>query len=54
MFYYYNYLDAYNGDTFYADTYLLPYFGTTTWAASPDGLANDLNRIVGKYSGYSA
>jgi len=53
MFYYYNYLDAYNGDTFYADTYLIPYFGTTVWTASPDGLANDLNHIVGKYSGYS-
>ena len=54
MFAYYNYYDYYNGDTFYADTYLIPYFGSTTWTGSPDGLINDRNRIVGKYSGYSA
>ena len=54
MFDYYNYLDSYYGNTFYADNYLIYYFGTTTWTASPDGLINDRNRIIGKYSGYSA
>ena len=52
-FYYYNYLDAYYGNTFYADTYLIPYFGSTTFVASPDGLINDRNRTIGKFSGYS-
>lgn len=52
--YYYNYLDTYNGNTYYADYFLIPYFGTTTWTSSPDGLINDRNRIIGKYSGYSA
>jgi len=53
MFYYYNYFDAYNGDTFYCDTYLDYYFGSCTWTSSPDGLINDRNRIIGKYQGYS-
>ena len=52
-FYYYNYWDAYNGNTFYCDNYLDYYFGSCTWTASPDGLINDRNRIIGKYSGYS-
>ena len=54
VFYYYNYLDAYNGDTYYCDYYLSYYFGTCTWTGTPDGLVNDRNRIVGKYRGYSA
>lgn len=54
MFYYYNYLDAYNGNTYYCDYYLDYYFGTCTWSSSPDGLIYDANRIKGKYQGYSA
>ena len=54
VFDYYNYLDAYNGDTYYADYYLSYYFGSATWTPSPDGLVNDRNRVIGKYSGYSA
>jgi len=54
MFYYYNYFDAYNGDTFYCDNYLSYYFQACTFTPSPDGLITDRNRIIGKYSGYSA
>mgnify|MGYP001812556846 FL=1 len=53
VFDYYNYLDAYNGDTYYCDYYLSYYFGSCTWTGSPDGLINDRNRVVGKYRGYS-
>lgn len=53
MFDYYNYLDSYYENTNYADNYLIPYFGTTTWTSSPDGLINDRNHIKGKYTGYS-
>ncbi len=35
--------------------YLYYYFGTYTWTPSTEnGLINDRNRIIGKYSGYSA
>jgi iron complex outermembrane receptor protein len=54
IFDYYNYLDTLNGDTYYCDYYLDYYWGTCTWTSSPDGLTNDRNHIVGKYSGYSA
>lgn len=54
MFDYYNYLDYYNGDTYYADYLLSYYFGSATWTPSPDGLINDRNRVIGKYQGYSA
>ena len=54
MFYYYNYLDAYYGTTYYCDYYLSYYFQSCTWTPSPDGLVNDRNHIVGKYQGYSA
>jgi len=54
MFDYYNYLDAYNGDTYYCDYYLAYYFQGCTLTPSPDGLINDRNRIIGKYQGYSA
>jgi len=54
VFDYYNYLDAYNGDTYYCDYYLDYYFGGCTWTPTADGLMNDRNRIVGKYQGYSA
>jgi iron complex outermembrane receptor protein len=54
MFYYYNYLDYYNGDTYYADYYLIPYFGTATWAPSTTGLIDDRNNVIGKFRGYSA
>jgi len=53
VFDYYNYLDTYYNQTFYCDYYLSYYFGTCQWTSSPDGLANDRNRIVGKYRGYS-
>ena len=53
MFDYYNYLDTYYGNTYYADNLLSYYFGSATWTPSPDGLINDRNHIVGKYSGYS-
>ena len=53
LFDYYNYLDYYDGGTYYGDT-LNYYFGSTTWTSSPDGLINDRNRVIGKYSGYSA
>ncbi|MCH8134939.1 MAG: TonB-dependent receptor [Proteobacteria bacterium] len=53
MFDYYNYLDSYYGNTYYADNLLSYYFGSATWTPSPDGLINDRNHIVGKYSGYS-
>ena len=53
VFDYYNYLDAYNGDTYYCDYYLSYYFSTCSWQGTPDGLINDRNRIVGKYRGYS-
>lgn len=33
--------------------YLDYYFGSYVWTPSPDGLVNDRNRIIGKYSGYS-
>ena len=54
LFDYYNYLDYYNGDTYYADYVLSYYFGSYTWTPSATGLMNDRNRIIGKYSGYSA
>jgi len=54
MFDYYNYLDAYNGNTYYCDYYLAYYFQGCSFTPSPDGLINDRNRIIGKYSGYSA
>jgi len=54
VFDYYNYLDAYYGTTFYCDNYLNYYFGSCTWTPSTTGLVNDRNRIIGKYSGYSA
>ena len=54
MFAYYNYYDAYNGDTYYCDYYLDYYMGSCTWTSSPDGLIHDANRIIGKYQGYSA
>lgn len=54
MFYYYNYLDAYYGTTYYCDYYLSYYFQSCTWTPSPDGLIHDRNRISGKYQGYSA
>jgi iron complex outermembrane receptor protein len=54
VFDYYNYLDSYYGNTYYCDYYLSYYFGTCSWTGSPDGLINDRNRIIGKYSGYSA
>ena len=53
MFDYYNYLDSYYGNTYYADNLLSYYFGSATWTPSPDGLINDRNHIVGKYTGYS-
>lgn len=53
-FYYYNYLDAYNGNTYYCDYYLDYYLGSCTWTPSSDGLIRDANRIKGKYQGYSA
>jgi iron complex outermembrane receptor protein len=53
-FYYYNYLDAYNGDTYYCDYYLDYYFGSCNWTSSPDGMIYDRNQIIGKYKGYSA
>ena len=67
MFYYYNYLDSYYAEyyndpdfSYFCDYYLDYYFGTCAWTPSsvtaPDGttLANDRNRIIGKYQGYSA
>ena len=54
MFYYYNYWDAYNGDTYYCDYYLSYYLGSCEWTSSPDGLIHDRNRVIGKYQGYSA
>ncbi|MCP4302533.1 MAG: TonB-dependent receptor, partial [Gammaproteobacteria bacterium] len=54
VFDYYNYLDAYNGDTYYCDYYLSYYFQSCTFTPSTNGLINDRNRIIGKYSGYSA
>ncbi len=54
MFDYYNYLDDYNGNTYYCDYYLDYYFSSCDWSGSPDGLINDRNRIKGKYEGYSA
>ena len=53
MFDYYNYLDYYNGDTFYCDYYLSYYWETCTYTPSPDGRINDRNRIIGKFQGYS-
>ena len=50
----YNYWDYYYDNTFYADNYLIPYFGTDTWTPSATGLADDRNRVIGKYQGYSA
>lgn len=52
LFDYYNYLDSYYGGTYYGDT-LEYYFGSTTFTPSPDGLINDRNHIVGKYTGFS-
>jgi iron complex outermembrane receptor protein len=54
MFYYYNYWDAYNEDTYYCDYYLTPYFGTCDWSGSSSGLIDDRNRTIGKFTGYSA
>lgn len=53
LFDYYNYLDSYYGNTYYADNLLSYYFGSATWTPSPDGLINDRNHIVGDYSGFS-
>lgn len=53
LFDYYNYFDDVYGGSYYADT-LVYYFGTADWTPSTDGLINDRNRIIGKYSGYSA
>ncbi|MFO7552626.1 MAG: TonB-dependent receptor [Haliea sp.] len=54
LFDYYNGLDSYYGQTTYCDYYLDYYFGSCEWTASPTGLINDRNRVVGKYQGYSA
>jgi len=54
MFDYFNYLDSYNGNTYYCDNYLSYYWQSCTFTASPDGLINDRNQIIGKYQGYSA
>ncbi|MGI9238772.1 MAG: TonB-dependent receptor [Woeseiaceae bacterium] len=54
MFDYYNYLDTYYGNTYYCDNLLSYYFQGCTFTPSADGLINDRNRIIGKYSGYSA
>ena len=54
MFDYYNYLDAANGDTYYCDYLLSYYFQSCAFTPSTNGLINDRNRIIGKYSGYSA
>lgn len=54
VFDYYNYLDTYYATTYYCDYILDYYFGSCTWAPSPSGLINDRNRVIGKYSGYSA
>jgi len=52
LFDYYNYWDYTGGGTYYGDI-LDYYFGSTTWTPSPDGLLNDRNQVIGKYSGYS-
>ena len=54
VFDYYNYLDTYYGGTYYCDYILDYYFGSCTWTPSTNGQINDRNRIIGKYSGYSA
>lgn len=54
MFDYYNYLDSYYGNTYYCDYLLSYYFQGCTFTPSADGLINDRNRVIGKYSGYSA
>jgi iron complex outermembrane receptor protein len=54
MFDYYNYLDSYYGNTYYCDYLLSYYFQGCTFTPSSDGLINDRNRVIGKYSGYSA
>ena len=47
----FDYYNTYNGGAY---AYVLDsYFGTYEWKASPDGLINDRNNIIGKYSGYS-
>jgi iron complex outermembrane recepter protein len=47
--------DTYNALGGYYAYYLYYYFGTYTWTPSTEnGLINDRNHIVGKYSGYSA
>lgn len=48
--------DFYNNEYYGgAYAYLLDYyFGTYQWTPSSSGLANDLNRIAGKFQGYSA
>jgi len=48
LFDYYNYLG------YPYDYYLNYYFGSYTWTPSTTGLMNDRNRVIGKYSGYSA
>ncbi len=48
--------DFYNNE-YYGGAYayvLDYYFGTYQWTPSSSGLANDLNRIAGKFQGYSA
>jgi iron complex outermembrane receptor protein len=45
--------DYYNFPSNKYTYYLYDYFGTYTWTPSPDGLINDRNHIIGKYSGYS-
>ena len=62
MFYYYNLFDAtyYIPSPLYGYAYLCEgpyglqyYMGSCTWTGSPDGLVNDRNRTIGKFSGYS-
>ncbi|MEM7432154.1 MAG: TonB-dependent receptor [Pseudomonadota bacterium] len=54
LFDYYNYLDTYNGNTYYCDYILSYYFQDCTFTPSADGLINDSNQIKGRYKGYSA
>ena len=50
---YYNYLDYVNSNTYYCDNLLSYYWQSCTFTPTADGLINDRNRVVGKYSGYS-
>ena len=48
----FDYYNTYAGGAY---AYVLDeYFGSYAWTPSPTGLINDRNRIIGKYSGYSA